>query len=528
MKKIRILIISLIIIIVLGCTTFAVLYFATDTFKSNKGSYKDDFKKYISQMSLKDFFDIETYNSDAQKRKTEKYSSEGSISLEITEEGETKDEVVKYNYKVDPTNKKSSGDINIVIDGENGLNLKYLQNNDLYGIQFKDIEQIANQYIVLENNNLKEFAEKLGISDADMPNKIEIPEQYKEGINSINFEELNKIFSKYLNLAFEQIPEENYTKVEKQNIEVNNETIEANGYSVKITSKDINNILNNILETMRNDEQVFNFLNNINQEITFEEYQESIDELIQSIDSTEQESEEETNEFNVTVYKNTENTVKIQITFEDKLEIFVENKKIGLNIKADEKEINLDIYKNEEQGYSLLAKFIEDDEEIFEINIAYNNKTTFDSNIKIEDFKEGEYAIINEYTGEQISNLFNNIVKLLVENTNVENEIITFSARDLLMAATIYNSSQNTVQNATQNLQKETERVGLFNIVMGVSDRKNGTISDINVLKEKIEENNSFTVLEQQTEDDKLVVKGNETGILWEINLKTLDITEKV
>ncbi len=525
MKKIRILIISLIIILVLGCTTFAVLYFATDIFKSDKDSYKTNFKKYISQMSLKDFFDIEAYNSDAQKKKTEKYSSEGSISINITEEGETKDEVANYNYKVDPSNKRISGDFNLVINGENGLNLKFLQNEDLYGIQFKDIEQIANQYVVFENNNLKEFADKLGMSYTDIPDKIEISEQY---IESINFEELNKIFSKYLNVALEEISEENYNKVEKQNIEVNNETIESDGYSVKISAKDVNNILNKVLETMRNDEQIFNFLNNINQEFTSEEYQKSIDEFIQSIDSTEQESEEEISEFNVTVYKNGQNTVKIQITFEDKLEIFVENKKIGLNVKAEGQEINLGIYKNEEQGYSLLTKFIEDDEEIAEINIAYNNKTTFDPNIEIEEFKEGEYTIINNSSEEQISNLSTNIMNLLVENTNIENEIIMSLVKDLLMANTLYDASQNAVQNATQNLQKEVEQGELLNIVVieGYAG-ENDAISNIDGLKGKIEENNDFTVIEQQTEDNKLVVKGNETGILWEIDLNTLSVTEK-
>ena len=36
MKKVQILIISLVIILVLGCATFATLYFATDIFKSEK------------------------------------------------------------------------------------------------------------------------------------------------------------------------------------------------------------------------------------------------------------------------------------------------------------------------------------------------------------------------------------------------------------------------------------------------------------------------------------------------------------
>ena len=53
MKKVQILIITLVAILTLGCATFAVLYFATDTFKSDKAL----FYKYASQIDLKEFLD---------------------------------------------------------------------------------------------------------------------------------------------------------------------------------------------------------------------------------------------------------------------------------------------------------------------------------------------------------------------------------------------------------------------------------------------------------------------------------------
>ena len=53
MKKIQILIITLVAVLVLGCTTFAVLYFATDIFK--KSNNKEMFHKYIEQVNLKGF-----------------------------------------------------------------------------------------------------------------------------------------------------------------------------------------------------------------------------------------------------------------------------------------------------------------------------------------------------------------------------------------------------------------------------------------------------------------------------------------
>ena len=49
MKKIQILIIVLVSILVLGCVTFAVVYFATDTFKSDR----DLFYKYAKEGGFK-------------------------------------------------------------------------------------------------------------------------------------------------------------------------------------------------------------------------------------------------------------------------------------------------------------------------------------------------------------------------------------------------------------------------------------------------------------------------------------------
>lgn len=144
MKKMRILIITLIVILVLGCATFAALYFATDIFKSNK----EIFCKYIAQMKLAEL-------GDDNRLKNETNSSKGIFSFRLEAEGETIDEGFEYSSESDPANKLGSSKIIIKQDGENKLTVDYLRNEDLYGLRFEDI---INQYIVVENNNLKEFA----------------------------------------------------------------------------------------------------------------------------------------------------------------------------------------------------------------------------------------------------------------------------------------------------------------------------------------------------------------------------------
>ena len=208
MKKTQIIIITIALILTLGCVgAFAVLYFATDTFKSEQ----EMFYKYASQINLKEFIDLESYNAYSEKLKTSGHENEGEFSIELAYGGETINESVKYNGYSDPVNKTANYDISINKDNETLLAMNYLNNQDFYGILFKDV---VNQYIVFENNNLKEFASKMGVQDtSQIPNKIEnindlLITESKEGEfvpSDVQYtdppypsEELNTIINKYL------------------------------------------------------------------------------------------------------------------------------------------------------------------------------------------------------------------------------------------------------------------------------------------------------------------------------------------
>jgi len=220
MKKTQIIIITIALVLTLGCVgTFAVLYFATDTFKSEQ----EMFYKYASQINLKEFIDLESYNAYSEKLKTTGYSNEGDFTIELAQDGQTINESIKYNGYSDPVNKIANYDISINKDNEELLEMNYLNKQDVYGILFKDV---VSQYVVFENNNLKEFASKMGVQDtSNIPNKIEIPDV----IENIDYEEINTIVNTYLNIATQEIPEDNYSKIKKQEISLGDEIIEADG-----------------------------------------------------------------------------------------------------------------------------------------------------------------------------------------------------------------------------------------------------------------------------------------------------------
>lgn len=92
MKKIQILIISLVAILVIGITVFTVIYFATDIFKSDK----DMFYKYAKQIELKEFINLGEYNNYLKRLETEGHGNEGEIAINVIQGEQSIKESIKY------------------------------------------------------------------------------------------------------------------------------------------------------------------------------------------------------------------------------------------------------------------------------------------------------------------------------------------------------------------------------------------------------------------------------------------------
>lgn len=497
MKKIRILIITLIIILVLGCATFATLYFATDMFKSDK----DMFYKYISQITLKEFIDLDGYNNYNKRLRNDVHTSKGEISIEVMQDGETDiDEKFEYSSQTDPKNKLASSNIDFKRDGKSLLTVDYLRNEELYGLKFKDL---VSQYIVVENNNLKEFASKLGIEDnSSIPNKIELSDyDYSEIINE---EELEQIIDKYINIMISEISDESYSKIAKGNITLGDTTIQADGYKVTIDLKTLQAIFVKVVATMENDEQVFNLLNSIakstNQEIDFEEYKENLQIIKETLS---EELEENSENITISVYKQGKKTVKVCVQLSTEGEVYLDFSinKINdtMNINGTIKELgtgteySFKISKigNSDDNDNYKAEYIvkEDEEQLgsvnfsatrngkldsnniqnnielniksgtlddIEINVGYKNNITFNSDIEIEKFNNENSAVINEFSNEQLNNLFVNLGNMLNEKIDFENGIIGVVV-EIMTGQSIFDSAQNaTIETSKQAVYEAT------------------------------------------------------------------------
>ncbi len=513
MKKIQVLIITLVIILLLGCATFATLYFATDIFKSNK----DMFYKYISQISVGDTLVANEYSKYQERLKNEDNTNKGNVSISVKGNNEEViNEEFDFETKSKPGEDFASAKIDMKQNDEKKLTIDYLRNEDLYGLRFEDV---IKQYIVLENNNLKEFAQKLGIENTDnMPNKLEI--QDKVVMGEEEQKAIEQILTKYMNIAIEQIPNENYSKLKKENITLDDKELSADGYQLTINGDLLKEILINVLNSMKEDEEVYNLLSKLSEtEFKLENYKETIQSSIDAIS-------QENSKINISlkVYKQGKKTIKLVGIIESeeesgKIELSVEKLQdkydLLLDITSDDSKTNIifnlnkNIDSQEKEDILCSVLINQDNEEVanatieilregrldsqnikdsfkidinfsaenMNINIAYDNTKNFGENIETEKFKEDDYAIINQFDAEQISNLTRNVITMIYERIDEESTIF----------GSIINANIglfNSAQNAVEKTRKESDREMLLLAVIENIDYYENTVDF-----EKLDEN---------------------------------------
>lgn len=489
MKKMQIIIIALVIVLLLGCATFAILYFATDIFKSDK----EMFYKAISQIRVGDMIATDEYSKYQERIKNEDNTNNGNIFINVKGNNEEViNEKFDFETKSKPGENFASAKINMKQNDEKKLTIDYLRNEDLYGLRFEDL---IKQYIVLENNNLKEFAQKLGIENTDnIPNKLEI--QDKGVMSEEEQKAIEQIFTKYINIAIEQVPNENYSKIKNESITFDNKEINADGYQVAISKDLLKEILINILNTMKEDEEAYNLLNKLSEtEVGLENYKQTMQ---TSIDEISQENIK-TN-IAVKVYKQGKKTIKLVSTIEleendGKIEISLEKLEdkydfllyvtsdddksnmsfnLNKNINVQEKEdifCKVLINQNDKEIANSTIRFLREGrldsqniknslkldvdflEENVNINISYDSTKSFGENIETEKFKEGDYAIINQFDGEQISNLTRNLIAMIYEKIDEEKTV-----SGVVTTITLNNSLFETARKAAINSQETQER----------------------------------------------------------------------
>ena len=407
----NVIIILLVLIIVLG-GIFAYLYFCTDIFKTDKQL----FFKYASQIvaSENGFIDNNVTNY-YEKQTNTPFENSGRISINLEDNSSTastSSEVldivngfnIEFSGATDKTNNKAEQNININYTEDVSLPITYRHDGDTYGLQTDDVSQ---KFVAVENNNLKEFMENLGVTDtSSIPDRIEKPQAFENLIYTE--EEKETVKQKYMTVLNEQLQDEQFTKQRSED--------GTYAYTLTIQNEQIKNLIIALLTELKNDDIT---LGKINSVVTEYDLATIEPEDISSIISDLQDSVVEEGEFVITITQR--DSALNSITVENgiqKLAIQKQNQdgnlvySLGMeNLDEGESQMNLNFnitlsglneMQNVQEKYEYVVESFENSESITKIAISFENTSNFVDSIDIEGLSDDNAMILNDYEPEQL------------------------------------------------------------------------------------------------------------------------------
>lgn len=450
------------IIVIIIIITGILLYLNTDMFKSNKTLFFKYFGKNSENIKeIEEIFESTEYEKNLQNNK---YTDDINIKVNYTNNLQTtsednsntinnvkllikgeEDENNKYSYKdfklekdkniaTNTENQSSSENSNESNNKEqNIMEVEYIKNDNNYGIRFSDLFK---QYLLVENNNLKDLFRKIGYSEQELENVPDSIEINDITLSDIKFteDEIKQLSEKYSEIINKKVSKEKFEKNSKQVITINEKNITTNAYILKLTNEELNNLYVDLLESLKQDEIILNKIESIQNKINSininsseskdlkESFAEEIDLQIEKINKTNIGNQET----KIIVYENSGKTIRTAIQGKDyeinfdyintqdekNIELIVKKDEIetyNIKLKKDKDGIKLDIYSNDETNpikISLEQNKNESDKKCSNnINLKYEN-----ANSKLEVSAEQEINIVDNFENENTLNDQNSIL----------------------------------------------------------------------------------------------------------------------
>ncbi len=333
MKKSTKIIIAVVSVLVIVAAVLAILYFTTDIFDGifkKKGTPKEAFYEYLGKTASGDM-NYEQMLANLKKAQTESASAKGKMSMNI-EFGSTLSEYneiakvlnkmeISFDSKTDPKNINAYSSMNVKYDGKDLGTFEVITDKDTIGIKFAEM---YDKYLTLTMDEIEELLEDAGM---DMPttgsasysmDNIDVNEIVE--ILEISNDELTRIKDRYSKVLKDAIPEENY-KSEKEKITVSGKEINATGYSVEISDKDLVNLATKILESLKDDDDTIELIvekaNKITElagedtKISKSQIKSMIEYMLPSLEKTDELTGEKVK---ITVYEHKDKTVRISLS----------------------------------------------------------------------------------------------------------------------------------------------------------------------------------------------------------------------
>ena len=408
-KKILIILIILCIILILGIT-FSILYFATDLFKSNQ----ELFLKYASKAfeNSEDSFIGTDINEYFNKKEQTPYQNQGTITPNIsTQNGQEQFENVNnfdisYTGGIDNLNSRLKEDISLNYSNDSKMEFSYQKVGEQIGLQ---TDYVNSKYVV-------STAEEIPNLDADLGNVIEVLSKIQELKNiDLSWEEIARIRDTYFNVLSSNLTEDNFLKVSSSDV---------TGYQLNITGDELKNITLKLLETLQNDTET---LDKINEYLKVQSSSNSItvNDIAKLIEDINNNQDILNKTVKITVYVNGGNLNRLEININENILDITKNKvdtNVGYNISfkgTGDNPVNILLNLNFTNITS--NEGITEDYELqignndITYNYKLNNNINFQSVSNIEDFSDDNAMILSNYDSAEVTSFISQVRQRIID-----------------------------------------------------------------------------------------------------------------
>ena len=404
MKLIKLLIFAIIAVLVIGAVIVTLIYFYTDTFKPNQ----ETFYKYISEEQVSKLIDSESIYDLTTKVLTTSNENDIKITISLKKDNKTvfNSQTLEMKGKIDYDNKllessiKFSNDVN-----DNILSLFLVRNSNTYDdekdIYALKIEDITSEYMALENANLKNFVQSLGLNNSKTKNNFEINDYIKKNVAkevSGKLPEVNETLRELFILLRDNTDKTNYAKLSKTKIDLNGEEVDAGGYELSLKSEQFSNILD------KTENEMLTVLNNKN--VSFSEK----------------------------IYLKDKKLVKTEIAIDNpngSTIVHISKDSSKLYIKYydmdNDKDYILTLNKNgdidsDEISYWGSLNYKSKEKNMY-LDLSFSTSFKFNTDIEVEDINEDNSKLLNEYDGKEVLKIMQIILEKVRARDNFEGSI---------------------------------------------------------------------------------------------------------
>ena len=255
MKKKILLIVLPILLVVIGLSTFAFIYFFTDIFKSNEERFIKYFKQNYELLSI---VDNSNMREQAKLKKENSYILDGKLKLTVQDKSNTQIINAITEGRHDKEKGRTRFDVNLKNGDMDLLKLSYINSDNVYSIKSDEIYQ---NYIGFRNSNLKEVAKNLGMTESIikiLPDTIDFEKLFE--IGNITEEQKQHIINTYLPIIKNSLTKENFNQLENAEIVVNDVNYKAKIYQISLDEDKLTQIYINCLNTVKEDKIILNLI----------------------------------------------------------------------------------------------------------------------------------------------------------------------------------------------------------------------------------------------------------------------------